>query len=351
MQPGPAATEDAAFRRRVAWLLLTLVLLALAIALAPMLLLIFASVLVAIGFDALARPIERLLRLPHRWALLIAVLLVLALLGLAFAFLGAELQRQVAELREALPRAWQRVEEWLGERDLGARLLEALRNWSPSGAGVARNVGNLAAGTVGAIGAVLLVVVAGVYLAAQPGTYRSGLLQLLPARLRERGDAALALGGSALRSWLRAQLLVMVVVSVLTTLGLWLIGVPAALALGLLAGLAEFVPVLGPVIAAVPALLLAASLGLDTLLWTLGLYLAIQQIEGNLLMPWVTQRAVELPPALVLFALFAFGSLLGPLGLLLGAPLAVVGFVLVRELCVEPDAAGAVAALPGQTGR
>ncbi|MGZ9075463.1 MAG: AI-2E family transporter [Burkholderiaceae bacterium] len=93
----------------------------------------------------------------------------------------------------------------------------------------------------------------------------------------------------------------MVAIGALTTLGLWLIGVPSALALGLLAGLAEFVPIVGPTIAAIPALLIALTLGPDVLVWTLLLYLAIQQIEGNVIMPIVTRHAVDLPPALALF--------------------------------------------------
>jgi predicted PurR-regulated permease PerM len=334
MRPGWVSGDDARFLRRTCWVLLLLALVALVVELAAMLLLVFAAVLVAIVFDALAERIERLLRLAHRWALLAAVLVVLLSLGLSTAFFGAQLQKQVVELQEALPQAWRAVEAWLGARDLGARVLAALRDWSPSGAGVARNLGNLAAGTLGAFGALVLVIVAGIYLAAQPRTYRSGLMQLLPMRWRDPGRSVLAAIGSALRAWLKAQGVAMLAVSVLTALGLWAIGVPSALALGLLAGLAEFVPVVGPLIAAVPALLLAASLGPESLLWTLGLYAAIQQFEGNVLLPWATRRAVRLPPALALFAVFALGSLLGPMGVLLGAPLAVVGFVLVRELYV-----------------
>ncbi len=211
----------------------------------------------------------------------------------------------------------------------------AARDWAPSTSGLMRNVGSLAAAAFGALGALLLVVVAGIYIAAQPRTYRSGLLQLIPPHSRDAGRAAVAASGRALRLWLRAQLVGMLAIGALTTLGLWAIGMPSALALGLLAGLAEFVPIVGPLVAAVPALLIALSLGSDMLLWTLGLYLLIQQIEGNVVMPIVTRHAVELQPALALFSVVALGILFGPLGVLFGAPLAVVLFVLVRELYLK----------------
>ena len=94
-------------------------------------------------------------------------------------------------------------------------------------------------------------------------------------------------------------------------------------------------PIVGPIAAAVPALLIALTLGTDTTLWTLGLYLLIQQIEGNVIMPIVARRAVDLPPALALFALVALAVLFGPLGILFGTPLAILLFVLVRKLYIE----------------
>lgn len=321
--------------RRVIWVLLLVGLAWLLVELSGLLLLVFGAILVAAIFDALADPIARITRLPERWALLVAVLLVFAVLALSGWLFGAQINAQIAELQQTLPRAWRTFESWLGNSALGERLLAAVRDWAPSGPGLVRNVGNFAAATAGAVVNLLLVVVAGIYLAAQPRIYRSGLLHLIPPQSRPAGREAMAAAGRGLRSWLGAQLIGMVAIGVLTTLGLWLIGVPSALALGLLAGLAEFVPIVGPTIAAIPALLIALTLGTDVLLWTLLLYLAIQQIEGNVIMPIVTRHAVDLPPALALFSVVALGILFGPLGVLFGAPLAVVIFVLVRELYVK----------------
>lgn len=320
----------------VAWLLVEL---------SGLVLLVFGAILVAVVFDALAEPIARITRLPERWALFVAVLLVLAVVALSGWLFGAQVRAQIEELQETLPRAWGTFESWLRSYTLGERLLAAARDWTPSGSGLARNVGGLAAAIAGAVVNLLLVVVAGVYLAAQPRIYRTGLLQLIPQQSRAAGRDAMAAAGRGLRLWLGAQLIGMIAIGTLTTIGLWVIGLPSALALGLLAGLAEFVPIVGPIIAAIPALLIALTLGTDTLVWTLVLYLAIQQIEGNVIMPIVTRHAVDLPPALALFSVVALGILFGPLGVLFGAPLAVVIFVLVRELYVKRTLGGPVAAI------
>ena len=124
----------------------------------------------------------------------------------------------------------------------------------------------------------------------------------------------------------------MVLVGLLTGIGLAIIGVPSAIGLGLIAGLFEFVPVFGPILAAVPALLMALSEGGTTALWTLLLFIVIQQLEGNVIQPLIQRRAVDLPPVLLLFSILVFGILFGALGVILAAPLAVLAFVFVKEL-------------------
>ena len=120
----------------------------------------------------------------------------------------------------------------------------------------------------------------------------------------------------------------------LTGLGLWALGMPSGLALGLLAGVLEFIPFAGPVLSAIPAVLLALAISPDLALWVLLLYVAVQQFEGNVLTPLVQQFAVDLPGVVLLFSLLAFGTLFGVLGVILAAPLAVVTYVLVKRLYV-----------------
>ena len=130
------------------------------------------------------------------------------------------------------------------------------------------------------------------------------------------------------------QLIAMAAVGTLTGVGLWLLGVHSALVLGLIAGLMEFVPYLGPILSAVPGILLALALSPDLAIWVALLYFAVQQFEGYVLTPLVQQYAVDLPGVVLLFSLLAFGTLFGTLGIVLAAPLTVVTYVLVKRLYV-----------------
>jgi len=226
---------------------------------------------------------------------------------------------------------------------------------------VARNPGQSASivanmlGGVARFGAVLLdglaglvlALLGGVYLAAEPGLYRRGLVKLFPPSQHGRVEGTLRTSGEALWLWLGGQLISMILVGMLIGLGAWLIGLPAPLALGLFAGITEFVPIIGPWLGAVPGLLLALSQGTDALLWTMGLYLIVQQVESNLIAPLVQQRMVDLPPAVLLFSVVVTGALFGPLGVALAGPLTVVAYVAVKKLYVR-ETLGEATPVPGE---
>jgi len=149
----------------------------------------------------------------------------------------------------------------------------------------------------------------------------------------------------------------MLFVGCATGLGLWLVGVPAAWAIGLIAGLAEFVPYLGILVAGIPAVVLAFGQGTNTGLWTIGVLVAVQQIQGNLVMPLLQNRMVDLPPAITIFGIIAAGILFGIAGVLLATPLTIVILVLVRQLYLGEDkqevlaSADAPAAPPPSSGK
>lgn len=309
-----------------------------------LLMLVFGAVLVAVIFSLVATPIRRWLRLPAGVALVAAVLVVAGVIGLALWMFGAEVARQAGALQEMIPGAWRSLQARL--EPLG--LAEPLREWVNglgSGSGILSNLGGLAMSIGNGVADTVLVLVGGVYLAAQPDLYRRGLVKLVPERGRGLAGRALDDSGEALKRWLLGRLAAMAVVGLLTGFGLWLIGVPSALTLGLLAALLDFVPFIGPIVAAVPGVLLALAQGPETALWTAGLYLLVQQVEGNVIDPMVQQRAVSLPPALLIFSLVAGGLLFGIIGILFAAPLTVVLFVLVKRLYVR-EALGTETRLP-----
>ena len=340
-------SEQAAFVRKVVIAIAITGLAALLWRLRDMLLLIFGAVLVGVIFRALAGPLRRRLRVPDGVALGLVILLLLGGIALAFWLFGQQAREQAQALAQSLPAAWTSFEARIGDLAFGERLTQLARDAAPSGSGVLAGAGSFISSLGASIADAVLVLVGGVYLASQPKLYRGGLLKLLPAARRHVAAEALDDSGRALKSWLGGQLVSMVVVGLLTGFGLWMLGVPLPFALGLLAGLFDFVPLIGPLVAAAPALLLALTVGPTAAMWTGALYLGVQQIEGNILSPLVQQRAVDLPPALLLFALLGFGSLFGAVGVILAAPLTVVAYVMVKRLYVR-EALGTPTKVPGE---
>lgn len=306
----------------------------------------FAAVLVSIIFLSLAALLRRVLPVPEKLSLLLSVLMVFALFGFAFWLFGSEVMAQARTIQETLPNALQAVQGYAESYGLGEELQGAVREFGGMQS-AASQLGSFAMTLGGGLTDALLVIVGGIYFAVQPELYRIGLIKLAPGHARSLVATALEDSATALRLWLVGQLVSMVVIGVLTGLGLWLLGVPSALALGLLAGLLEFVPYVGPILAALPAILLALTVSPELALWTALLYLLLQQVEGNLLQPIVQQRAVDLPPALLLFMLVAGASLFGWTGILIATPLTVVLFVLVKRLYVR-EALNTNTPIPGE---
>jgi predicted PurR-regulated permease PerM len=192
-----------------------------------------------------------------------------------------------------------------------------------------------------------VVLVTGIYLAAQPEMYLKGVVMLAPHARRARYREVLARLGHTLRWWMIGQLVPMAVIGTLTAIGLKVIGVPMWLFLGLLAGLFNFIPNFGPLISGIPAFLLALSESPTKAMWVVLLYVVAQSLEGYVLTPLVQRRAVEMPPALLILFQVLAGLLLGALGVVLAAPLLAIALVAIRMLYVA-DVLGDKADVPGE---
>lgn len=345
-QDSPARSM-ALFTRKVAVTLLLVGLALLTYTLAQVALLIFGAALVAVILRGIAKPIRRYTKLPRGGAVLIALLLLVGIIaGIAVLF-GVQIRSEFSGLAERLPEAWGQVEDFVGDLPFGEEILSGIEGMRPEAGDVATRFASIATMAAGALSNFVVVLFAGVYLALSPALYREGVIKLFPKSRSEQVAAVTHNAGQALRLWLLGQLVSMVVVGLLTGIGLYLAGVPSAIALGLIAGLAEFIPLVGPIVAAIPGVMLAATQGGSTVLWVLGIYLVIQQVEGNLLTPMVAKKAVSVPPALTLVGVLALGVLFGPLGVLLSAPLVVLTFVVVKQLYVR-DALGHETEVPGE---
>ncbi|HEU4622532.1 MAG TPA: AI-2E family transporter [Burkholderiaceae bacterium] len=299
-----------------------------------LLVLTFAAIVLAVALHALARSMHRRLRIPQAWAVMPALLLIAAVLAILAWFVGDALVSQLASLRTKLPDAANAVQAWLRGHSLGQSLLNLLQEARQSDVPWG-SVLNTAGVTVVALGNVALILILAIYLAAAPDTYRRGALRLLPVVYRDRVDAALSASASALRKWLLGQAISMLFIGSTTTIGLTLLGIPLAFAVGLVSGALAFIPFFGAIIGGMLAVLVAFIEGPQAALYVAILALAIQQIEGNVLMPLVQRWAVALPPVLGILASVVFGVLFGVVGVLFATPLMVVVMTLVQRLYVE----------------
>ena len=295
------------------------------------LLLLFGAALIGVLLRAAARRLHEWTGLPLGAALAVSAILLLGLIAGAVMVFGAEVSGQVTNLVNSLPAGLERLRDWLG----ADRVADLTQRMMPQGATIAGLVGSSVGILLSALTGLILALIGGLYLAANPGPYVRGTLMMLPADARRPAAVAMRRIGTALRRWIVAQLAAMIAVGVLTFIGLSLIGLPSALALAVIAGFLEFVPLAGPILAAIPALLIAATVGLDMVLWTLAVNIVVQQSENHLLIPMLMRRAVKIPPATTLFALFLLGAMFGPVGVLLGGPLTVAFYVAIREIWVK----------------
>jgi predicted PurR-regulated permease PerM len=304
-------------------------------------LLAFGAVLAALLFDVLSTEACRWTGVPGRWCLPGIALVVLSLIAGFFWMFGVQIGGELEELARALPKATTQTIEWLKGRDWGRVLLSQLQRGdmaeNASDGAAAAVVGTFWA-AISASGHILIITFGGLYLAAQPQLYVKGALSLFPPAQRPRAAQVGEAVADGLRRWLFGQFLAMLLVGTLTTVGLALIGVPSALALGIIAGVAEFVPIVGPIISMVPALIIALPEGVTTALYVALLYVVVQQVEGYVITPLVQRAVVSVPPVIVLFAIVAFGTALGPLGLLFATPLAAALMIAVQTLQVETPA-------------
>src|SRR5690606_19147577 len=339
---------DALFVRRLLLALLVLAVAGVLWYLRFVVVLAFGAILFAVILRAAAKPLRERFHLPDELALVLATTLILGAFAASVVLFGAQVATQAREIAAALPAALEEA------RNLAATVgvslwFEQLIEDLVTGSTAAGDIGRFLVTLGDVITNLLILIVGGIFLAWRPDIYRVGLIKLVPAG--GRGNAARALDdcGRALRLWLKGRLLAMVLVGAASGLGLWLFGIPSYLALALAAAVLEFVPFFGPILAAIPAILLALLQSPLDAARVAGLFLLIQQVEGNVLTPIIQQHAVKLPEALLLFALLAFGLLFGIIGVLLAEPLTVTLFVLVKLLYVR-EALHTSTPIPGEDG-
>lgn len=298
------------------------------------LILTFGGIVVAVALRNLAGPWGRLLRISDRMALLHTVLNLTAIAIAFFYFFGAMAAHQFSSLADRLPQTLATAQTWLDGSLLGRQILGALNT---GGNPAERLMAALpwAGGVLGGLGEALLMIVVGIYFAADPPLYVNGLMRLVPPRKRMRVHQVLEAIGVALKNWLFGMTLDMLLLGVMTFVGLWAVGVPLPFALAVLSGAAVFVPYIGPAIATIPGLLLAFSVKPILALYAALVYLVALTIEAYVSQPLLQRWAVSLPAIFNLLAILVFAPLFGIWGAILATPLSVAVWVLVQKFYIE----------------
>lgn len=303
-----------------------------------LLLIIFASILIAITLNQTSHRVERWLHISYPKALLLVVLTIAALITLTGFILGPRIVAQTEQLIQTIPSAIDRVRSHLEQipwMSQFAKDIPAPNELLADATSMLTRMGSLFSGVLGALGNLLVVFVVSLYLAAQPHVYIRGFVRLLPISKRQRGLEVMTELGETLGQWMLGKLLAMSIVGVMTGVGLFLLDVPLAITLGVIAGLLDFIPYLGPILAGVPALLIAFPQDPVTALYVVLLFAGVQLIEGYLLLPNIDRRTVALPPALTITMQVMLGLPFGLLGVALATPLTAVLYVLIVMLYIQ----------------
>ena len=344
------------------------------------LLLTFLGVLFGLALTAGVDRLERR-RVPRGVG---AVLIVLAVLG-ALVGIGAatapSITGQLRELKTQLPEAIGKIQRWVRERQEGvSEVLEQVapqvvdsskqaggakpgqtneagpseKSGTPLGQGLAEQIGGVGrhlfgffSSTLAALGALILVLFVAIFVAIDAQTYRDGLMHLFPHDTRERAGEVLTATAAMLRRWLLTQFISMLVVGALTAIVLLFLGVKAAIALGIIAGILEFIPIAGPILASIPGIAMGFLDGPEKAVYVALAYVVIQQLEANLVYPLLMKKGLDLPPVLTIVAQGVFSIVFGFLGLLVAVPMLAAAMVPIKMLYVR-DVVGDEVRLPGE---
>jgi|GEM_PF-91385 len=318
------------------------------------LLVVFGGLLFAVFLRGMARPLRSRFRLGDGSSVTLVLVGLFALLGGLGALIAPSVGPQIEEMAARLPDATERAIETIRAQPWGPWIIEQ----TPNPEQLVDQAGDLAANffgafatTIGALVNTLFALVLGVYLAVNPTLYKQGIVLLVPKPRRKRAEEIVQAVTANLWQWLLGQFIMMLMVGVLTGIGLFIAGIPLAGALALIAGLFEFVPIVGPLAAAIPGILIAFTLGPIAVLYAVIVYVVVQQLESNVMVPLIMKKMVSLPPALTLSATVVFGVLFGLPGVILATPLALVGVILVRMIYVNDVLGDNVPPVPAKKPR
>ncbi len=307
---------------------------------ANVILLIFAGGLLAVFFRALSETLSKYTPLSHGLALTLVLLSIVGLIALGGWFLAPSVQTQFTDLTDQLPAVYEMAQRQLSKYPLGRKIVENMPTaqqfvFGAKSTNIFSRVTGMFSTVFDVVVNTLIVLMTAVYFAFSRDTYKEGILKLVPKKREQRAREILSVIHNTLKSFLLGISGSMTINGTLTFLGLWFLGIPFAIPLGIIAGLMSFIPNIGPLIAAAPAVIIALAQSPTQALYVLILYLAVQNLDGFIFTPLIQKRAVSIPPVLIIAAQLMLAVIFGFLGLLLAVPIVASVFVMVKMIYVE----------------
>jgi predicted PurR-regulated permease PerM len=309
------------------------------------LLLLYCSILLAIGFSPIVRLIERQTLLPigsarfPRWlAILLLYVATLGTLTLIGFLVIPPLVHQAQSLWVALPGMFERAQQFLISKGIIAEHLtfrEAVAKTPGSGGDAAGAIAGAVINVVGGIFGVITILILTFYLLVESAGLRDTFLRLFPKGQRLRVHQAGHEVTLKVSAWLGGQLLLGTIIGGSSAIGLWALGIPFFYVLALLSGIGELIPVIGPVLSAIPALAVASTVSLNKVLFVAIFFAVQQQLENHVLVPRIMSKQVGVSAVTVIASLLIGGSLLGIVGALLAVPTAAILQVVATEVLKE----------------
>jgi predicted PurR-regulated permease PerM len=305
---------------------------------ADILLLIFAGVLLAVLLRALSRIIQKFIPVSENISLIFAILGIIIIISGFGLIIGPNLIEGIDNLTKQIPSSLTKLESEAKKLPWGESIVENIKKSSSdffNDPQITSKITGIFSSAVSGIVGVVVVLVIGLYGAFDPKLYTENFLKLIPKKKQKRAAEVIEALENSLIWWMAGQFSSMLILGILTTIGLWILGVPLALTLGIIAAVLSFVPNIGPIISVVPAALVALMDSPSKALYVIILYVSIQTIESYFITPLIQKRAVYLPPALLISVQILIGVILGAFGLLLATPLMIVIIILVQMIYVQ----------------
>lgn len=305
---------------------------------AQVFLLLFAGILVASLWMAVSRWLERKAKMKYSLSLTIIILITFAVIIGFFWFVGPQLAKQIDQLLQKLPDSFKAIKQQIGNYKWTNEVLSIL----PDQQQLLQNPGKILqnflqffSSFLGIILDIIIILVLAIFIASNPKWYHKGILVLFPKDKRGRISHTLNAVSYTLGAWFIARIIDMIIIGILTAIGLWALGMPLVLTLALLTAALNFIPNLGPILAAIPAILVAFTQSPRMALYVAILYLVVQALEGYLITPKIQKKAIQMPPAVLLTALLLLAALTGGWGLILAVPLTAMFMIIIKMLYVE----------------